>query len=212
MAEGKGSQHRPAAAEGSGPAAVAPGRLLPGQTGQPVTMTPAAVGASALAAAAAAAGITMVNGIPSAPGVLWADGTSRLFVLLSKLQVRLAAGAIAVSVPVICDEAGGTEVAVSFAVGRPDRPLGMTAAAEGRPRGPRTVVDVWGEAITALAWQVVLDVAAGAAATAGPDASGAPLIPVSITSTSDGLTVLPQARFAFDKARSVTRLAAGSAP
>jgi hypothetical protein len=105
-----------------------------------------------------------------------------------------------VTVPVMCDEIGDTEIHVTFAVGTPDRPLGMVAATEERPRGPREIVDVWGEALIAFAWQIVLDVSAGTAAHAGEDTDGAFLLPAALASTGDGLTVLPQARHGFDRA------------
>jgi hypothetical protein len=174
--------------------------LPPGETGEPVTVDGRLVQTLALTAAIGAAGIDGPDGEPTAPGVVWVDGENELFVAVTKVQVLLAPGAIAVTLPVSCDQVGQVDVHVTFAVGSPGRPLGMVAATEDRPRGPREVVDLWGEALTAFAWQVVLDVSAGTAAHAGQDLDGAFLLPAALAATGDGITVLPQARHAFDRA------------
>ncbi len=97
-----------------------------------------------------------------------------------------------------CDQTGATEVDVSFAVGLPDRPLGLVVATEDRPLGPAAVVDVWGDALIALAWQSLLDVASGVSAASGSDSAGTPLIASALHSDGKSLSVTPQARFAFD--------------
>jgi hypothetical protein len=174
--------------------------LPPGETTEPVTVERRLVETLAVTAAIGAAGIDGPDGEPTAPGVVWVDGENELFVAVTKVQVHLAPGAIAVTLPVSCDQVGEADVHVTFAVGAPGRTLGMVAATEDRPRGPREVVDLWGEALTAFAWQVVLDVSAGTAAHAGQDRDGAFLLPAALTATGDGITVLPQARHGFDRA------------
>jgi hypothetical protein len=174
--------------------------LPPGEVAEPVTIEAGLVQQLARLAALGAAGIDGPEGQPTAPGVVWVDGDRELFVLVTEVQVALAPGVVAVTIPVQCDQTGPTQVHVSFAVGTSKRPLGMVAASEQRPRGPRAVVDVWGDALLAFAWQVVLDVAAGTAAHAGQDTAGAFLLPAALASTRNGLTVLPQARHGFDRA------------
>jgi hypothetical protein len=182
------------------PEYLPPPPLPPGKPGEPVTVERQVVERLVFVAALGAAGIDGPDGEPTAPGVVWVDGDRELFVLVTKVQVALSPGAIAVSVPVMCDQIGDAEIHVTFAVGSPDRPLGLVAATEERPRGPREVVDVWGEALIAFAWQILLDVTAGIAAHAGEDTDGAFLLPAALASTGDGLTVLPQARHSFDRA------------
>ena len=181
------------------PEYVPPAPLPPGEPGQQVTVERPVVEQLVHVAALGAAGIDGPDGEPTAPGVVWADGDRELFVVVTKVGVALAPGAIAVTIPVSCAEIGDADVHVTFAVGRPARPLGMVATTEERPRGPREVVDVWGAALIAFAWQVVVDVAAGTAAHAGEDTDGAFLLPAALASTGDGLTVLPQARHNFDR-------------
>jgi hypothetical protein len=182
------------------PEIVPPPPLPPGGVADPVTVEAGLVQRLAAVAALGAAGIDGPDGQPTAPGVVWVDGDRELFVLVTEVQVALAPGVVAVTIPVQCDQTGPTRVHVSFAVGSPERPLGMVAATEERPRGPRAVVDVWGDALVAFAWQVVLDVAAGTAAHAGQDTLGAFLLPAAVATTAEGLTVLPQARHGFDQA------------
>jgi hypothetical protein len=156
--------------------------------------------------ALARAAIRAASGLPPAPaagappvgGVTWVDGDRELYVAVDQVDVKLAPGAISVTIPVRCDQAGAAEVDVSFAIGLPDRPLGLVAAAEDRPRGPAAVIDVWGGALIALAWQCLLDVASGVSAASGSDTAGTPLIASALHSDGKTLSVTPQARFALD--------------
>jgi hypothetical protein len=91
-------------------------------------------------------------------------------------------------------------VTVDFVVGTPSRPTGLLAAST-EPRGPRVVVRRWGEALTALAWQAVLDATGGVAAAAGADRDGSVLIPVVLTASRDGIAVVGQARHEIDRVR-----------
>jgi hypothetical protein len=134
-----------------------------------------------------------------APSVLWRNGESELLVLPGGVQTQLADGIVALSVPVRCDQSGDAFVHMSFFVGAPDRPAGLVAATEPRPRGPAAVVDVWGERLVAFGWRIVVELATHIAAESGRDEDGAPLLPVAITATSRGLTVLPIARHAMDR-------------
>jgi len=134
-----------------------------------------------------------------APSVLWRNGASELLVLPGGVQTKLADGIVALSVPVRCDQSGDAFVHMSFFVGAPDRPAGLVAATEPRPRGPAAVVDVWGERLVAFGWRIVVELATHIAAESGRDEDGAPLLPVAITATPRGLTVLPMARHAMDR-------------
>jgi hypothetical protein len=75
----------------------------------------------------------------------------------------------------------------------------LAAAAD--PRGPLVVVRRWGDALTALAWQAVLNSIGGVTAAAGSDLDGAPLIPAALTASASGFAVLGQARHEIDRVR-----------
>jgi hypothetical protein len=80
----------------------------------------------------------------------------------------------------------------------------MVAVTETHPRGPAILVDRWGDAIVACAWQALLDVADGIAAGTGRDIDGRPLRAGALVATDDGLTVHPQAPHAFERAPAAT--------
>jgi hypothetical protein len=174
--------------------------LPPGTIGAPLPVSSADLPALARAAIRAASGLPPAPASGAAPvgGVTWVDGDRELYVAVEQVDVKLAAGAVAVTIPVRCDQTGATEVDVTFAIGLPDRPLGLVVATEDRPRGPAAVVDVWSNALIALAWQCLLDVASGVSAASGSDTAGTPLIASALQSDGKSLSVTPQARFAFD--------------
>ena len=131
--------------------------------------------------------------------VVWVSGDDELAVLVDKVRVKSGEGAVAVDIPVRCDRVGDAAVRVRFAVGSTDRPAGMMASTDERPFGPVEVVDVWGEALTAFAWQILLTSSAKLAHAAGRDADGAGLIPVAVRASLAGVAVLTMARHAFDR-------------
>ena len=88
--------------------------------------------------------------------VVWVDGDSELAVGVAAVGVETTDGLVRVKIPVRCDETGPAAVEVVFAVGSPGRPAGVYASTYRRPVGPALIVDVWGEALVAFAWQTVL--------------------------------------------------------
>jgi hypothetical protein len=137
---------------------------------------------------------------PPAPGiVVWSRGDDELGIVVEKIATRLADGVIAVDIPVVCDEIGDGMVRVRFAVGRKDRPAGMLTSTDERPSGPAAVVDVWGEELTAFAWTTLVHAMARLADATAHDVDGAGLVPISLTSTPDGLTLQTMARHTFDR-------------
>src|SRR5262245_78642 len=71
---------------------------------------------------------------------VWVEGENELAVSLAGVTVVLSTGLIRVRIPVRCDQAGSAEVTVLFAVGSPDAPTGLYAAASRKPSGPEVVV------------------------------------------------------------------------
>jgi hypothetical protein len=189
--------------------------LPPGTPAEPLPVEPDQYArlvelAARQAAATAALGRVPADDRTLPAVVIWEEATAALAVGLAQLEVNVAEGAISVAIPVWCDQLPDRRdtVRVTFAVGTRDRPTGLLAATTSQPDGPRVVTDRWGEQLTALAWQAVLDTAAGIAASAGTDRDGTPLVATALAATREGLEVLPQARHGFDRiltGRAVTR-------
>lgn len=128
--------------------------------------------------------------------IAWVDGENQLAVVVAELDLELDDGLVAVVVPVRCDQAHG-RVRVVFAVGSPDRPRGLYAATETRPRGPQLVVDTWGDALVAFGWQCLLGLVTGLAGATGKDRRGNLMVPVEVAANADGLFVVPMGRHRF---------------
>jgi hypothetical protein len=126
--------------------------------------------------------------------IVWVDGDSELAVGIAGLRLETGDGVVLLSIPVRCDQTGAAAAYVTLAVGTRDRPAGLYAAAQRRPRGPALVVDTWGDALVAFAWQVMLGLVSGLAAAAGKDARGNRLVPAALEAAPEGLTVQPMAR------------------
>jgi hypothetical protein len=129
--------------------------------------------------------------------VVWVQGESELAVSLVGLDVRAADGLIRVRIPVRCDQAGEAVVEVVFAVGSATEPSGLFASTHRRPNGPPLVVEVWGEALVAYAWQCVLGMITGIAGAIGKDARGNVLVPVELLANAKGFQIVPMARHRF---------------
>jgi hypothetical protein len=146
----------------------------------------------------------LVAGLPTVdrddPGiVVWSLGEDELAVFVAQIEVETQDGAIAVVIPVACDQTGPQKVVVRFAVGSAKRPAGMLAATDHRPFGPAGIVDVWGDALVSFAWQVVTGVSARLANAANRDEDGLGLIPVGLAASRTGLSIATMARHQFDR-------------
>jgi hypothetical protein len=137
--------------------------------------------------------------------VVWVDGDSELAVGIAGVGIAFDRGLVVVTIPVRCDQTGRADVHVTFAVGDPGRPAGLYASTQRRPRGPALVVDTWGEAIVAFAWQVLLDLVAGLAGATGKDTRGNRLVPVELEATDDGLGIVAMARHRFSGSTGLLR-------
>lgn len=126
--------------------------------------------------------------------VIWEQAGSELLVHLKHTRVAVLDGLVLVGITVETVETERTEVTVPFAVGRTDRLAGMVVTTEPVPRGPEVIIDRWGEAIIAAAWQILLDVVATLCSRVGVDTTGTPLLPGAIVAGKGSLRVIPQAR------------------
>ena len=129
--------------------------------------------------------------------IVWVEGANQLAIDIVKLDVRVADGVIRVIVPVRSDQTGSVPIEVLFVVGSANEPSGLYAAASKKPSGPELIVDAWGDALVAFAWQCVLGVVTGIAAATGKDARGNVLVPVELVANGRGVAIVPMARHRF---------------
>jgi hypothetical protein len=170
--------------------------LKPGQVGAPVALPVETAQALLRSTFAAAAGPPEAQ---RAGGVVWTQSDAELLVRLTQIRVRVLDGFVLVGIPVYCEQTQDTEIVVAFAVGAKEAPAGMVIATESVPRGSAAIVDRWGDALSAAAYQAVIALAQSIAGAAGRDVDGAALLPAALQASSDGLEILPQARHAFDR-------------
>lgn len=180
--------------------------LKAGEPSQPVPVDGKEYGLLVEVAARQAVALAALGRLPAGeadlPGVVvWENGGASLALGLDELAVEVTDGEILVTVPVFCDQLPDrrADVRILFAVGSRDRPAGLLAATPKEPQGPRLVVTAWGERLTALAWQAVLDTAAGVAASVGTDTDGTPLVATALAAAAGSIEVQPQARHPFDR-------------
>lgn len=131
--------------------------------------------------------------------LLWHDGDNELLVEVAAVRIRVADGLVMVEIPVACDQVDRAVVHVPFAVGSRRREAGLVVATEARPRGPVEIIELWGEALIALAWRSLLEVTAALARESGQDLDGAGLIPVALSASREGLKLQTLARHGFDR-------------
>jgi hypothetical protein len=144
--------------------------------------------------------------------VVWVEGDRELAVNLDAVRVKLADGFIRMGLAVRCDQIGSTTVEIVFAVGSPNQPAGLYASTYRKPEGPALVVDAWGEALVAFAWQCLLGLVAGVAGAFGKDARGNVLVPVELIASRRGLEIVPMARHRFSGSSGLRPAAATRPP
>jgi hypothetical protein len=171
--------------------------LAAGDLAKPLRVDPKAARELFRVATREASGFVRPGGGLSHPEVLWVDGDNELAVQIARASVRLGDGTISVRIPVRCDQCGDATVEVLFVTGTAERPAGLYAAAQRRPRGPEVVVATWGDSLVAFAWESVLGMVAGLTAAVGKDARGNLLVPAEMTVSPAGLVLLPMARHRF---------------
>jgi hypothetical protein len=126
--------------------------------------------------------------------VVWVSGTSELTVNIAGLTFGCDPGVVTIGVPVSCDQVASAVVTVSLAIGTAAEPSGLLMSTFTLPQGPPLIVDLWGEAVTAFAWEVLLHLIQQLSGQAGVDRSGEPLVPALIAADTDLLVIHPMAR------------------
>lgn len=158
-----------------------PRRLKPGTLVDPVTIEPKELS-------------RMLRGAATDDQVIWSRAGSEILIVAKKVSVETTEGGVVVTVPIQTEETGAIEIQVPIALGTADRDAGLLASTSARPLGPAIIVDRWGDAIVAFAWQALLTVAIAIAAKTGADSRGDPLVPASLRSSEAGLIVVAIAR------------------
>lgn len=176
------------------PDIIPPDPVPPGEVTPPVDIATADLQDLVLAAAG-------VDDKRKRHQVIWEQAGSELLVHLKRTRVAVLDGLVLVGLTVESVETQQIEVTVPFAVGRLDRLAGMVVTTEPVPRGPEVIIDRWGEAIIAAAWQILLDVVGSLCARIGVDTGGSPLLPGALVASKGSLRVVPQARHAHEAAR-----------
>ncbi len=173
------------------------GKTRAGQTTKPVFMPLDMVKRALRRSLLVAAGLDPVRTPDPIPPVLWDDGSNRLLVHLAEAEVNCGPSTIDLTIGVECDEIGHDRVVCTFVTSAIDRPAGFMWATESRPRGPAAVVEVWGEALVAVCWRALVEVAGQGAAATGNDSLGQPLLASTVVATPDGLAIVPMAAHPF---------------
>jgi len=128
--------------------------------------------------------------------IVWQQGASELAVDLARTTLRCDPGLVTVVVTVTCDQiAEPTKLEVPLAVGTRDAPAGLVMSTFTRLVGPRIVTDLWSEAITAFAWECLLELARRISARLGTDTAHRALVPGGIGADKGILLIQPMARF-----------------
>ena len=143
--------------------------------------------------------LTVAAGAASAPRTVWSDSTNELLVEIAKIAVKIEEGLVHVQIPVACEETGPRTIGVTFATGSEAAPAGLVFAANTVPEGPSEIVEIWGEALVALAWTSLLKTITTLADVAGSDHDGAGLVPAGLAASGTGIKLLVMARHEMDR-------------
>lgn len=143
--------------------------------------------------------VRLVADLPrdTTPVVVWQQGASELEVDTAATTIACEEGLVTIGVRVSCDQLDeSVEVAVPFAVGTVEAPTGLVMSTFTRPAGPRVVTDLWSDAVTAFAWESLMELARRICAQLGRDTRSRALMPGGIAAGKGVLLIQPMARTA----------------
>ena len=138
------------------------------------------------------------NTEPKNEPIVWQLDEAQVLFYPAKTQVEITDGLILVGIVLETEQTGQATLTVAFATGRNGLLSGTVMTTEERPRGPELLVDIWGDAVIAAAYDAVLQVTNGIAAEVGNDRKGQVLRAGAIVATKEGLGVIPQAYHSFE--------------
>lgn len=140
--------------------------------------------------------VRLVADLPkdTTPVVVWQHRGSELEVDTAATTIACKVGIVTIGVTVRCDQlAERTSIEVPFGVGTQDRLTGLVMSSLTRLSGPSVVVELWSEALTAFAWECLVETARRLCELLGTDRGGRHLLPGSIGAGSRVLIVQPMA-------------------
>lgn len=127
--------------------------------------------------------------------VVWSQAGSELLLDLGRTTIECRVGLVRITLSIGCDQLDGlVPVVVPIGVGTADAPNGLVMSSFSALDGPPAIVGQWSEALTAFAWESLLELARRLCGAQGHDASGRPLVPGAVGSGSGVLLVQPMAR------------------
>lgn len=133
----------------------------------------------------------------STPLVVWTQGDNELLVHSDETKIACTAGVVTIWVSVECDQHEKVQIPVPIGVGQKKAVSGLVMSAFEDLEGPAGIVSAWSDAITAFAWEALLELARVICAEVGRDSKGQPLVPGSIGATPDRLLIQPVARYSL---------------
>jgi hypothetical protein len=168
------------------------GRLEPGQLPKGQLTVPVAEAQRLLRAV-----VRFVVDIPADTStvVVWEQDGSELWLDVATTTIACADGLVTIGVTVGCDELPkAVPVSVPIGVGSAKAPAGLVMTTIDRVDGPDLISARWSEAITAYAWESLVELARRLCAQTGKDRSGLPLIPGAIGAARGALLIQPMSR------------------
>jgi hypothetical protein len=173
-----------------------PGLLTPGTTVRRPLAIPQRDAQAALREV-----VRLVADLPvgSSPTVVWQSAGSELLVDSSATAISCTSGLIRIGLSASCDQVDGrARIQVPFSVGTSKAPAGLAMTTLTALEGPSVIVSRWAEALTAFAWESLLELCRRLCERLGSDARGHPLVPGSIMADQGVLLILPMARNDLD--------------
>jgi hypothetical protein len=169
-----------------------PGRLEPGETPKGQLAVPVEQAQQLLRAI-----VRFVVDIPADTStvVVWERAGSELAVDVGTTAITCAEGLVTIAVSVACDEISKPVViTVPIGVGTSQALAGLVMTTIDRLEGPDLITARWSEALTAFAWEALVELARRLCAQTGKDKAGLPLIPGAIGATRGSLLIQPMSR------------------
>lgn len=127
-------------------------------------------------------------------GILWRDADDEMVLRAGQATFATGEQLIVVSIPVYTDQSGEAEIVIPFVTNPADSEIGLIAASETKPRGPAAIVDLFGDALVAVAWAALIEVAAAWADAVGESSGQGRLAPAGLAATRHGLRVSAQGK------------------
>ena len=129
------------------------------------------------------------------PLVVWSQGKSELLVHSDRTKIQCSSGVITIEVVVECDQHDEVMIPVPIGVGRNSSPSGLLMSAFSDLQGPQAIVETWQDALTAFAWETIIEIARVVSGNVGKDSRGLDLVPGSIGAANNKLLIQPVARY-----------------